>query len=504
MFHTPPIDASFKDESTTESYTDPLRSNSISLQKPEQVLIDDDDELPQELPSQLDELIDGFLKDLRAPKYNKPLTPEQLCSTFQNFYEHFHSKTDLFVKGSVYYRKRITRIELQTSGEIEEEKKFKRKIEVKIRRYIEIAEEKICVELFDRLFNKFPKDVKTNSYVKEKLRVIKKIKGIQFNTLLDIKDIQLSQPVINEISHKFKELNHFKTPYSKLKVLISIHSSINQFVKTQISNEFADGDYFLPLLIYLILINQDDVDFYSNFIYIKRFRQDSLLVEESLYCLTNFEAAITFIQHLELFDNEEFNYSELSKDDLNFLKIKHKMETDESVDIVIPSDRHILSNSTDGIKLISSAIDSSFKSMMHRFGSSSSTIPQVTNTNATSTTAPKGTHGVTDIEEEGQTSSSSLVDGYNPINKLVGVMKWRSSTPTPNSNESSTQVRSRSNTANRSRSSTLSTTTTGVPPVGLPPVDIHKFKERKFKDLKMGELEELFNDYCVLTRWFDK
>lgn len=152
--------------------------------------------------------------------------------------------------------------------------------------------------------------------------------------------------------------------------------------------------------------------------------------------------------------------------------MKLSLEIDESIDIHIPSDGHILSNSTDGIKLISSAIDSSFKSMMHRFGSSS-IVPTQTN----------------ELIDEVEPNN----DGYNPINKLVGVMKWRSNTPTPPDNGTVTN-RSRSNTLNRSRSSTLNST----------PVDIHKFKNRKFKDLKISELEELFNDYSTLTKWLDK
>lgn len=473
MFHTPPIDSSFKDESTKESYSDPLHTiiNQQTADNDNEDNDNDDEGLPQELPPQLNELITIFLKDLKTPKYNKPLTPEQLYSTFQTFYKKFHQRAELFVKGSVYYKKRITRIELQTRNEIASDKRFNKTIELKIRRYIEIAEEQICIELFEKLFNKFPKDIKINSYLIEKLAIIKKIKGIDYNVLLDIAKIEFDQPIIKEISHKFNELNHFTTPCSKLKVLISIHSSINQFLKTQLSNEFVDGDYFLPLLIYLILINENDVDFYSNFIYIKRFRQDSLLVGESLYCLTNFEAAITFIQHLELL-NDGFDYSNLTQHELDFLKMKLSLEIDESIDIHIPSDGHILSNSTDGIKLISSAIDSSFKSMMHRFGSSS-IVPTQTN----------------ELIDEVEPSN----DGYNPINKLVGVMKWRSNTPIPPDNGTVTN-RSRSNTLNRSRSSTLNST----------PVDIHKFKNRKFKDLKISELEELFNDYSTLTKWLDK
>lgn len=481
MFHTPPIKPSYtEDEAAAESYTDPLRRRSsatITLSKEPEIKIEED-ELPQELPQELDELIDHFLKDLKTPKYKTPLTPEQLSYTFQRFYETFHQKADLFVKGSVYYKKRKQRIEMQTSGEIEEEKRLNKRIEVKIRRYNEIAEEKICVELFERLFNRFAKDVKTNNYTKEKMRIIQKIKGINYGILLDIKDIELESPITREISHKFHELNNYKTPCSKLKVLVSIHSSINQFIKTQINSEFVDGDYFLPLLIYVILTTEDHIDFYSNFIYIKRFRQDAFLVEEPLYCLTNFEAALTFIQHLEL-TNDEFDYSELSAEELNFLKTKHEIE-DEAMDIVIPSDRHILSNSTDGIKLISSAIDSSFKSMIHRFGSSNTTHTLSAVASPITTTTTTSTSNSSNTIPVGEDDVNISNEGYNPINKIVGVMKWRSSTPTPQPPP----------LPSRSRASSKSL-----------PIDVEKFKNKDFKELKISELEELFNDYKALTKW---
>jgi len=526
MFHTPPIKPSFTDESTTESYSDPLRARSYTLQSeaPSIEIDPDQDELPQELPSQLDELIDTFLKDLRAPKYSKPLTPSQLSATFQEFYQSFHSKTETFVKGSVYYKKRVSKIEMLTADEINEQRNFTRRIEFKIRRYIEIAEEKICVELFDKLFNKFPQDVKINNYLKDKIKIIQKIKGIKYDLLLDVENIKLNENSIEilEISQQFKELKNFKTPYSKLKVLRKVHSLINQFIKNQISNEFVDGDYFLPLLIYLILINKDDLNFYSNFIYIKRFRQMNLLIEESLYCLTNFEAAITFIQHLELTSEDGFDYSELNSEELKFLETKPQLDYDHesNIDLLIPSDGHILSNSTDGIKMISSAIDSSFKSMIHRFGSSNSTT-QVTPANTPAT--PAITPAITTTDGSNKTTETPNVsteiedtttstEGYNPINKLVGAMRWRSNTSTPQL-QSHTQSQSQSQSQpqpqsqfQRKRSSTTKSIENFFNKTKSNneiPIDLNKFQNKNFKDMTITELEEMFNDYTMITKLLD-
>ncbi|CCH44414.1 Rab5 GDP/GTP exchange factor [Wickerhamomyces ciferrii] len=483
MFHTPPIKQSFNDESTQESYQDPLRSRSRSLSllsRKESLssIHSDNEELPQELPSQLNQFIDGFLKDLKTPRYQKPLTPEQLSDTFQDFYTKFQNKTEVFVKGSVFYKKRVAKIEMLTPVEQEEQNRFEQRIDSKIRRYMEISEEKICIELFDKLFNKFNKDVSTNDYIKKKLKTIQKIPNINYEILLDIQKIDLDSPILFEISNFFNDLNHYKTPYSKLKVLIKIHSSINNFLKAQLNTQFIDGDYFLPLIIFLILINTNDVDFYSNFIYIKRFRQDLLLIEEPLYCLTNFEAAITFIQHLDILNNDDLNYKELDENDIQFLKEKHEFK-DENIDIVLPSDGQFLSTSTDGIRLISSAIDNSFKSMIHRFGSA--------NINEQSTTAPPTTT-TKSIEE--QSLNSGSIDGYNPLNKIVGAMRWRSGSGSGNN-----------------------TTPTIIEPQNSPPpsqnkqnpslpIDITKFSNKSsFEDFKISELKELYNDYLVLTKW---
>lgn len=474
MLHTPPTKGTFvagesAEGSTAEPFTDPLHATSE-----ESIAVDESSvsvELPQQLVPELQQLVSQFLHDVQQPKYNKPLTAEQLSDMFQDFYQMFQYRVDLFVKGSVYYKNRLKEIEMLTAEEQVQRKKILLQVHLKIRRYVQLGEDDICTSLFDKLFNKFPEDVEINNYIKKKIALMKRIKDLDYCKLLDV-NMKLT-PELDSVSHIFSELCHLKTPCDKLDVLLSIHASINSTLLKQVSH--VDGDYILPILIYLILVNEDDVDFYLNLMYIKRFRKHSLLVEDSLYCLTNYEAALMYIQSLDLTE-DEYDLSELSEEDCHFIKTPLVLKSHPDAKV-----------SPTPTRSIGYALDSGIKSMINRFSSPSPVHEQVAST----------------VDEE----------SYNPLNRLAaGVMKWRNSsekTPTVTTSTTSTntftgRVRSRTNSLqqrvrsqlnlNETPLSNLSTTASNASSV-----DYSKFKGKQFEDLTISQLKEMYQDYQTLV-----
>lgn len=90
------------------------------------------------------------------------------------------------------------------------------------------------------------------------------------------------------------EMNNSHTPREKLEKLVQAQQNIVETL-TSIVAASTNADSMLPALIYT-LVNERTPNLWANLMFIKRFRRSSGLQGESLYCLTNFEAAITFLE----------------------------------------------------------------------------------------------------------------------------------------------------------------------------------------------------------------
>ena len=60
------------------------------------------------------------------------------------------------------------------------------------------------------------------------------------------------------------------------------------------------ADHILPALIYSIMISPPEINAISNLLFVQRFRARKYVDGESAYCLTNFEAAISFLENVDL------------------------------------------------------------------------------------------------------------------------------------------------------------------------------------------------------------
>ncbi|KAJ6256125.1 Vacuolar protein-sorting-associated protein [Drechslerella dactyloides] len=62
----------------------------------------------------------------------------------------------------------------------------------------------------------------------------------------------------------------------------------------------SSADHILPVLIYTLIISPPDINITSNLLYIQRFRYHKLVDGEDAYCLTNLEAAISFLETVDM------------------------------------------------------------------------------------------------------------------------------------------------------------------------------------------------------------
>lgn len=95
-------------------------------------------------------------------------------------------------------------------------------------------------------------------------------------------------------------MNDAKYPLGKLQQLAAAHKSIVDLL-TSLHQSSSSADEILPTLIYtLITTPSEGINVISNLHFIQRFRAASKVDGEAAYCLTNLEAAITFLETVDL------------------------------------------------------------------------------------------------------------------------------------------------------------------------------------------------------------
>ena len=95
-------------------------------------------------------------------------------------------------------------------------------------------------------------------------------------------------------------MNEAKHPLGKLQQLAAAHKNIVDLLTT-LHQGSSSADEILPTLIYtLITTPPEGINVISNLHFIQRFRASSKVDGEAAYCLTNLEAAITFLETVDL------------------------------------------------------------------------------------------------------------------------------------------------------------------------------------------------------------
>lgn len=94
-------------------------------------------------------------------------------------------------------------------------------------------------------------------------------------------------------------MNKSRYPLGKLNHLKAVHKSIIDTLSR--FHPSSSADELMPMLIYtLITLPPDDLNVISDLNFIQRFRWEVKLVGEAAYCLTTLEAAISFLETVDL------------------------------------------------------------------------------------------------------------------------------------------------------------------------------------------------------------
>ena len=298
-----------------------------------------------ELPIEIRSLTERFLESLSAKVHPTPLTTDGLSNLFQDFYERAaasiathiaslssriardkspapsNSSKTSSTKGRARAGSGAKRLEgspsnsggeMLTASEVAERKKARRLLELKRLALEEAVERAVCEKVYDRLYKYKGSDDEARD---EKLRSRTSALALVGIGLKELHvDTPTNQDVRKATEEKEEEIHHSLAParealermteenypLGKLQHLTEAHKSIVETL-SQTFPSSSSADEILPTLIYTLITSApEDMNVVSNLNFIQRFRTSSKVDGEAAYCLVNLEAAISFLETVDL------------------------------------------------------------------------------------------------------------------------------------------------------------------------------------------------------------
>ncbi|KXS99544.1 hypothetical protein AC578_4274 [Pseudocercospora eumusae] len=293
-----------------------------------------------DLPIEIRSLCERFLDRLSAKVHDKPLTAEQVSELFQEFYERAanHVATHIATLASKIGRQTppaqskttgrsragsgakkvstdglFSHAEMLTADEVADRKKARRLLEQKRLALEEAVERGVCEKVYDKIWQHRStedeaRDEKLRSRTQSLALVGIGLKELHMDNDPANADIRrTAEEKEDEINHALSaardallrmDAEHY--PLGKLQHLTAAHKAIVETL-SQLFPSSSSADEILPTLIYtLITCPAQGVNAVSNLAFIQRFRTSSKVDGEAAYCLVNLEAAISFLETVDL------------------------------------------------------------------------------------------------------------------------------------------------------------------------------------------------------------
>ncbi|KAL9586969.1 MAG: hypothetical protein Q9212_000571 [Teloschistes hypoglaucus] len=304
-------------------------------------------ELPEgfdNLPVELISLIDRFIESLTAKVYPEPPSIDRLSDMFQEFYvkADSHIATHISALSAKRFRgsspspsipsrtsgKRLRSMsskdtvdsptsapeqQMLTPQEVSDRRRTRRLLEQKRAALEEAVERRTCERVYKRVW----RHASTLDEVRdEKLRsrtaalalvgIGMKDLGIDMDSS-SIGDVDSSQSTESHIEEwlapardNLLRMNEARYPLGKLQHLAGAHKCIVDTL-SRIHQSSSSADEILPTLIYTLITSPPEgINVISNLNFTQRFRASNKIDGEAAYCLTNLEAAITFLETVDL------------------------------------------------------------------------------------------------------------------------------------------------------------------------------------------------------------
>lgn len=240
------------------------------------------------LPTTVQACVIQFISSLVSPVHPQLLSPEELAKAFQNFYKH----TDEFIASTLIPQpsSKDQNVPLLFPEEIDAQKKARQHLLNQKDEWMDQIEDIVCEYLYDRIFClSTSTDAAKDDLLKKFIASEEKKELIN---CIPIPDDEKLTNRLHEVSEAFFALDEQHTPRSKINTFMTVNSSILN--ASQLPQEELNADSLLNLTIYCILC-YPGFHLISHLNFVLRFRNADFLSGEQRYCLTTFEAALTFI-----------------------------------------------------------------------------------------------------------------------------------------------------------------------------------------------------------------
>jgi hypothetical protein len=193
-----------------------------------------------------------------------------------------------------------------TASEITERRKARKQLPYKRLALEETVERRACELIHDKIWrHKSTLDEVRDEKLRSKTAALSllgiglKDLGIELPEIDEGKEIEASSRLA-PAREWLSKMNEVRYPLGKLQCLKSAHKAIVDTLTTLLGSS-SSADEILPTLIYTLITSPPEgINVISNLLFIQRFRSASKMDGESAYCLTNLEAAIAFLEAVDL------------------------------------------------------------------------------------------------------------------------------------------------------------------------------------------------------------
>ena len=193
-----------------------------------------------------------------------------------------------------------------TPSEVSERRKARRLLEYKRVALEEAVERRACEKVYDKIWrHKSTLDEVRDEKLRSRTAALALVGiGLQDLGVDDEEGSTRPEEAVRELLAPAREglakMNEEKFPRGKLQHLTSAHKSIVDTLST-IHSGSSSADEILPTLIYTLITSPTEgINIISNLYFIQRFRATNKIDGEAAYCITNLEAAISFLENVDL------------------------------------------------------------------------------------------------------------------------------------------------------------------------------------------------------------
>ncbi|KAJ3527291.1 hypothetical protein NM208_g10774 [Fusarium decemcellulare] len=297
------------------------------------------------LPIELITLTDSFIESLNAKVHPTPPNIENLSQKFQDFYSQASSNINTHINALASRQSRdvspapsassissaASRLrskagalnvkekpkseaeqQMITADELAHRKRTRKALEAKRSLLEEAVERRLCEGIYDKIYrHRSTQDEAQDDKLRSKTAALALVGigpadlGIDLREETDNSE-KASGPAEDDIKQKLEParrdlvmMTQKRYPLGKLNHLKAAHRSIVDTLAH--FHPSASADEIMPMLIYtLITLPPENLHAISDVHFIQNFRWEPKLTGEAAYCLTNLEAAISFLQTVDL------------------------------------------------------------------------------------------------------------------------------------------------------------------------------------------------------------